>query len=80
MGDAHTQLDTRGKVCPLPILMTAKAMMQLDPGDVLEVVGDDPVIADDMPIYCYRAGHRLLSLDEEEGGLIRCRIEKVGKR
>ena len=70
-------LDTTGKVCPLPILLTAKAIKELAVGDLLEVVGDDPAIADDMPIFCYRAGHRLVTMDEEESGLIRCRIEKL---
>ncbi|MFN7961062.1 MAG: sulfurtransferase TusA family protein [Thermoanaerobaculia bacterium] len=70
-------LDTLGRACPLPILMTAKALMQLSVGQVLEVLGDDPAIAEDMPVYCYRSGHRLLSLVEEEGGRVRCRIEKA---
>jgi tRNA 2-thiouridine synthesizing protein A len=70
-------LDTTGKVCPLPILMAAKAMLKLAVGQVLEVTGDDPAILEDMPVYCFRAGHRLLAMEEEDGGLIRCRIEKV---
>ncbi len=70
------KLDTLGQVCPLPILLTAKALKELQVGDLLEVVGDDPAIADDMPIFCFRAGHRLLKLDEEETGLVRCTIEK----
>ncbi len=76
MGDPH-QLDTTGKVCPLPILLTAKAIKDLAVGDLLEVVGDDPAILDDMPIFCFRAGHRLVAMEEEAGGLIRCRIEKL---
>ena len=67
-------LDARGKACPLPILMTAKALLRLEVGEILEVIGDDPAIAEDMPVYCYRAGHRLLSLQEdEETSIIRCR-------
>lgn len=75
MSDDSHQLDTTGTLCPLPILLTAKALLELEPGDVLHVVGDDPTIAEDMPIFCYRAGHRLLHLAEEEG-LVRCRIAK----
>lgn len=71
------KLDTLGKVCPLPILLTAKAIKDLQVGDLLEVVGDDPAIADDMPIFCFRAGHRLVRIDEEEGNLVRCVIEKI---
>lgn len=75
MSDDPHQLDTTGTVCPMPILLTAKALLDLEPGGVLEVVGDDPTIAEDMPIFCYRAGHHLLELAEEDG-LVRCRIEK----
>ena len=76
--DVTEHLDTRGNVCPLPILMTAKAMKRLEVGQVLEVLGDDPAILDDMPVYCYRAGHRLLGMEEdEEDGTIRCYVEKV---
>ncbi len=69
-------LDTLGTVCPLPLLMTAKAMLRLQPGQTLEVVGDDPAILDDMPIFCLRAGHRLVEM-VEEGGVVVCRIEKL---
>jgi len=78
MAAALQPLDTTGKVCPLPILITAKAMQRLGVGEVLEVLGDDPAILEDMPVYCLRAGHRLLAIDEEpETGIIRCRIEKL---
>jgi tRNA 2-thiouridine synthesizing protein A len=75
--DPH-RLDTTGKVCPLPILLTAKAMLRLAVGEELEVLGDDPAIAEDMPIYCARAGHRLVDLTEDpDTGVIRCRLEKL---
>lgn len=69
-------LDTLGKVCPLPILMTAKAMLDLRAGDHLTVVGDDPAMLDDMPVFCYRSGYRLVTMNEAEDGTIRCEIEK----
>jgi TusA-related sulfurtransferase len=69
-------LDVTGMFCPLPILLSAREMRQLAPGDRLEVVGDDPTILEDMPVWCKRAGHRLLEMAEEEEGLIRCLVEK----
>lgn len=62
-------LDVTGKLCPLPILLAAREMRKLQPGDLLEVVGDDPGIKEDMPLWCERAGHRLLEMVEEEGRL-----------
>jgi TusA-related sulfurtransferase len=37
-------------------------MRKLAIGDLLEILGDDPGIHEDMPIWCERAGHRLLEL------------------
>lgn len=64
-----------GLFCPLPILLAARDMRKLQPGDLLEVVGDDPGILEDMPVWCERAGHRLVEMEEEEGK-IRSLVEK----
>jgi tRNA 2-thiouridine synthesizing protein A len=68
-------LDVTGLFCPLPILLAAREMRKLQPGDLLEVVGDDPGIREDMPVWCERAGHRLVEMEEEEGK-IRSLVEK----
>jgi len=70
------RLDVTGALCPLPILLSAREMRQLQPGDLLEVVGDDPGIREDMPVWCERAGHRLLEMTDEEGRRIRTLVEK----
>jgi tRNA 2-thiouridine synthesizing protein A len=54
-------------------------MRKLQPGDLLEVIGDDPGILEDMPVWCERAGHRLVEM-EEEGGKIRSLVEKGERR
>ncbi|HEX5719800.1 MAG TPA: sulfurtransferase TusA family protein [Thermoanaerobaculia bacterium] len=69
------RLDVIGLFCPLPILLAAREMRKLQPGDLLEVVGDDPAIREDMPIWCERAGHRLVEMEDEEG-TIRSLVEK----
>jgi tRNA 2-thiouridine synthesizing protein A len=63
-------LDVTGTFCPLPILLSVREMRKLQPGDLLEVVGDDPGILEDMPVWCERAGHRLVELREEEGRVV----------
>ena len=70
------RLDVTGALCPLPILLAAREMRKLRPGDLLEVVGDDPGIREDMPVWCERAGHRLLEMAEEEPGRLRSLVEK----
>jgi len=69
------QLDVTGTFCPLPILLSAREMRKLRTGDLLEIVGDDPGILEDMPVWCERAGHRLVEMVEEEG-TIRSLVEK----
>lgn len=68
-------LDTQGHACPIPVLMAVRDMLKLAPGDVLELVGDDPGIAEDIPAWAELNDHRLISV-EQEGGLVRCRVEK----
>ncbi len=64
-----------GLRCPVPVLMAARAIAELAPGERLEVVGDDPEMLRDFPVWCERGGHRLLALDREDAA-IRCLIEK----
>jgi TusA-related sulfurtransferase len=59
-----------GTFCPLPILLAAREMLHLETGDRLEIVGDDPGILEDMPVWCERAGHRLIDIAERDGRII----------
>jgi tRNA 2-thiouridine synthesizing protein A len=73
------RLDVTGTFCPLPILLAAREMLRLAAGDRLEIVGDDPAILEDMPVWCERAGHRLVAM-AERGGKIVSVVEKGGGR
>jgi TusA-related sulfurtransferase len=64
-----------GLRCPVPVLMAARAIADLQAGERLEVVGDDPEMLRDFPAWCESGGHRLLAL-EREAASIRCLIEK----
>lgn len=45
-------IDTSGRLCPFPIVETAKAVRTLEEGAVLLVIATDPGIAQDMPMWC----------------------------
>jgi len=50
-------LDTLGRVCPYPLLLTKKAMEKLAAGQVLKVLCDAPASAEDsIPRYAEKAG------------------------
>ena len=74
-GPKH-RLDVSGMLCPVPILMTARALATLPQGDVLEVVGDDLEMLIDLPAWCEQSGNLLLEIGET-AGQVRCRIERA---
>ena len=59
-------LDARGKSCPMPIVMTAKAMKALDLGDRLFVLANDRAFPEDVKAWCKKTGNDLLSLEQKD--------------
>lgn len=60
--DIHATLDTVGLLCPAPIIKTAEKMDELQAGEVLEVLSDDPGVEVDMPAWCRGTGHEFLGI------------------
>ncbi|MBW8708083.1 MAG: sulfurtransferase TusA family protein [Alphaproteobacteria bacterium] len=60
-------LDLRGLKCPLPALMTRKALARLTPGAGLTVLADDPLAAVDIPHMCHTLGHAVESVVARDG-------------
>ncbi|MBX9757587.1 MAG: sulfurtransferase TusA family protein [Beijerinckiaceae bacterium] len=56
----NTRLDLSGLKCPLPILRTRKALREMAPGEVIEVVCTDPMSAIDIPNMVREQGDALL--------------------
>jgi len=73
-------LDTRGTFCPLPVLLTDRALRKLPAGASLTVLGDDPAIHGDIPAWCEETGHRLVALEQLTGEDIRFVVEKGGAK
>ena len=70
-------IDTLGLYCPVPVWEAAKRIKDMLPGQVLEVLSDDEGIVDDMPTWCLRTGHQLLSITQE-GETYRLLVRKSG--
>ncbi len=66
--ESQATLDTFGRLCPIPIYMTAKAIQDLDIGQVLEVLSDDEAIVKDMPAWCHEVGHEIVHWSAENDG------------
>lgn len=67
-------LDTRGLLCPMPVIKTQNAIRKLAAGDILTVLATDPGVLHDIPAWCRINGHKVLD-HSQEGRDIRIRIE-----
>ena len=56
----HTELDTRGLNCPLPILKAKKALATMDSGTLLKVVSTDPGSMRDFQAFARQTGNALV--------------------
>ena len=68
-------LDLKGLSCPLPIVKTAQAMKELQPGDLVEALATDPGSVPDFNAWCKSTGNELVE-QTEEGGVFRFLIKK----
>jgi rhodanese-related sulfurtransferase/TusA-related sulfurtransferase len=58
-------LDAKGLACPMPIVKTKKAMNNLEPGHVLEVLATDKGSKADIKAWAESTGHQYLGTLEE---------------
>ncbi len=58
-------LDTKGLNCPLPVLKLKKAMKEVPPGGVLQVLATDPGAVADFEAFCRQTGNELLESKTE---------------
>ncbi|NPU91293.1 MAG: sulfurtransferase TusA family protein [Gammaproteobacteria bacterium] len=71
---ADHNLDTRGLLCPMPVIKTQNAIRKLQAGDVLTVTATDPGVLHDIPAWCRINGHKVLE-QKQENREIEIRIE-----
>jgi TusA-related sulfurtransferase len=60
-------VDARGTACPGPLLAAKKAMGDLKPGQVMEVLSADEGTKKDIPKWCMKKGYEYLGTIEESG-------------
>jgi tRNA 2-thiouridine synthesizing protein A len=65
-----TVLDARGLSCPMPIVKTAKAVKELEPGQVLKLIATDRGSVADVPAWAESTGNELLEWHEEDGEFV----------
>lgn len=60
-------LDCLGLYCPEPLFQTRENMDQIQPGEVLEVITDDPAAEEDLQRFAKRAGHEVVFFEKGDG-------------
>jgi TusA-related sulfurtransferase len=71
------QIDCNGLFCPMPIVKTREALRDMAPGQVLEMLSDDPASEADMKSWTRRSGNELVGLSRE-GAVYRFLVRKTG--
>jgi tRNA 2-thiouridine synthesizing protein A len=56
---SNRYLDTSGLTCPIPILKAKKALNDMAPGALLEVIATDPAAPRDFEAFCKASGNAL---------------------
>lgn len=62
-------VDARGQMCPMPVLMLAKAIKELQPGQVLALSATDNGAKRDIPAWAEKTGNKLIETVEDSSVL-----------
>lgn len=58
-------LDTKGLLCPAPVIKTSQAVKQIQVGQVLQVLATDPGSKPDLTSWARMTGNELLNVSED---------------
>ena len=71
-----TILDAKGLKCPLPVLRARKAMKDVPPGGLLQVLATDPGAPKDFSHFCETTGNELVE-NRQDGDVYILTIKRV---
>lgn len=61
-------VDALGKACPLPVIWLAKAVGEVQTGEEVVVLADDPGAKVDIPVWCRMRQQEYRGAEEHDGG------------
>jgi tRNA 2-thiouridine synthesizing protein A len=64
------KLDLTGLKCPLPTLLTRKALAPMPAGDRLQVHCTDPLAAIDIPALVQQTGNSVEIIKQDDGSIV----------
>jgi TusA-related sulfurtransferase len=60
-------IDTKGLICPMPVVKAKLAMEEMASGQVAKILSTDRGSTKDFPAWCNETGNNLLQTQEQEG-------------
>ncbi|MCW4034447.1 MAG: sulfurtransferase TusA family protein [Candidatus Bathyarchaeota archaeon] len=63
--EPNINIDCVGLYCPEPVFRTRQELDQMEVGQIMEVVADDPASEEDIPRLVKRLEHKLLKMYKE---------------
>jgi tRNA 2-thiouridine synthesizing protein A len=70
MTEPKVILDLKGLLCPMPVVKLAKAVKELQAGDIVEATASDPGVLADIPAWCKSTGNELLKMEKVEKNFV----------
>jgi tRNA 2-thiouridine synthesizing protein A len=67
VNDGNYLLDVQGYVCPHPQLYTKKALEKMKPGDILDLLFDNPSSGESIAAMCEAEGNSIVEHGAESG-------------
>ena len=68
-------VDYKGLFCPMPIVKESKDIKEIEVGQVLEMLADDPGSKPDMEAWVKQTGHEMVDT-QEEGGVFKFYVRR----
>jgi TusA-related sulfurtransferase len=59
-------LDTKGLLCPMPVVKAKLAIDEMEPGQVLKVLATDPGSTGDFIAWCQETGNKLVESGKDD--------------
>lgn len=72
------QLNVCGVCCPLPLIQLSKAVAGLQPGQTIEVTGNDPIFESSVRDFCQANGHAVLAVQSDDTRQVTIQIRVGG--
>jgi len=67
--EVNKVVDARGTSCPGPILAAKKSIVEIETGQVMEVLASDAGTKKDIPAWCKKTGHEFMGMLEDAGDI-----------